>query len=79
MMGPAVVIDIRSMLDQAEPGKSPLITVETIKADEQKNGEIEAGDVVIFYSGYDDKYYKPFPEASITSHSRRGVESRGIR
>jgi isatin hydrolase len=64
MMGPAVVIDVRDILDQADPGMSPLITVEMIKADEEKNGEIQAGDVVIFYSGYTDKYYKPFPEGN---------------
>jgi len=64
MMGPAVVIDVRDILDQAEPGQSPLITVDMIKADEEKNGEIQAGDVVIFYSGYVDKYYKPFPEGN---------------
>ena len=49
MMGPAVVIDVSSILD---------------KADEAKNGEIKAGDVVLFYSSYDDKYYKPFPEGN---------------
>jgi isatin hydrolase len=64
MMGPAVVIDVRDILDQADPGMSPLITVDMIKADEEKNGEIQAGDVVIFYSGYDDLYYKPFPEGN---------------
>ena len=61
MMGPAVVIDVSSILDQADPGKSPLITVEMIQADEAANGEIRAGDVVLFYSGYDDAYYQPFP------------------
>ncbi len=64
MMGPAVVIDVRSIFDQADGGKSPLITQEMIKADEAANGEIQAGDVVIFYSGYDDAYYKPFPEGN---------------
>jgi kynurenine formamidase len=64
MMGPAVVIDVRDILDQAEGGMSPLITVDMIKADEEANGEIQAGDVVIFYSGYDDAYYKPFPEGN---------------
>jgi kynurenine formamidase len=63
-MGPAVVIDVRSILDKAPNAKSPLITVDMIKADEAKNGEIKKGDVVIFYSGYDDKYYKPFPEGN---------------
>ncbi len=63
-MGAAVVIDVRSILDQAEPGKSPVITLEMIKADEAKNGAIKAGDVVLLYSGYDDAYYKPFPEGN---------------
>jgi kynurenine formamidase len=63
-MGPAVVIDVRNILDKAPNAKSPLITVDMIKADEAKNGEIKKGDVVLFYSGYDDKYYKPFPEGN---------------
>ncbi len=61
-MGPAAVIDVSAILDEAENAKSPLITVDMIKADEAANGAIGAGDVVLFYSGYDDKYYKPFPE-----------------
>ena len=56
MMGPAVVIDVSAMLDKADGGKSPLITPEIIQADEAANGEIKAGDVVLFYSGYDDLY-----------------------
>ena len=40
-MGPAVVIDVRSILDKAPNAKSPLITVDMIKADEAKNGEIK--------------------------------------
>lgn len=63
-MGPAVVVDVRAILDKADNAKSPLITVEMIKADEAKNGKIKAGDVVLLYSGYDDKYYKPFPEGN---------------
>ncbi len=63
-MGPAAVIDLRSIRDAAEPGKSPLITLDMIKADEEKNGAINAGDVVILYTGYDDAYYKPFPEGN---------------
>ncbi len=64
MMGPAVVIDVSAILDKADGGKSPLITVDMIKANEAANGAIKAGDVVLFYSGYDDKYYKPFPEGN---------------
>ncbi len=63
-MGPAAVIDVSAILDQAENAMSPLITVDMIKADEAANGEIGAGDVVLFYSGYVDKYYQPFPEGN---------------
>lgn len=62
MMGPAAVIDVTSQVDKAENGKSSVITVDTVKAWEKKHGEIRPGDVVIFYSGYSDKYYKPMPE-----------------
>ncbi|MBX2881455.1 MAG: cyclase family protein, partial [Granulosicoccus sp.] len=64
MMGPAVVVDVSAILDKADGGMSPLITVDMIKADEEQNGEIKAGEVVLFYSGYDDLYYKPFPEGN---------------
>jgi len=64
MMGPAVVMDVSSILDKADGGMSPLITVDMIKAEEEKNGEIKAGDVVLFFSGYSDLYYKPFPEGN---------------
>ena len=63
-MGPAVVIDLRHILDKADIEKSPLITVDMIKADEKKNGAIKKGDVVLFFSGYVDKYYKAFPEGN---------------
>jgi len=63
-MGPAVVIDVSAILDKADNAKSPLITIDMIKADEAANGAISAGDVVLFYSGYVDKYYKPFPEGN---------------
>ncbi len=62
MMGPAAVIDVTAIRDKAQPGQSPRITVEMIKAWEKKHGPIEAGDVVLFYSGYTNAYYKPFPE-----------------
>jgi hypothetical protein len=31
---------------------------------EAKNGALKAGEVVLFYSEYSDKYYKPFPEGN---------------
>ena len=62
MMGPAAVIDVTAIRDDAEPGKSARITVDMIKAFEAEHGEIQAGDVVLFHSGYSDAYYKPLPE-----------------
>jgi kynurenine formamidase len=63
-MGPAAVIDVRSVLDQAPNGKSPVITPKMVQDWEAKNGALKAGEVVLFYSEYSDKYYKPFPEGN---------------
>lgn len=62
LMGPAVVIDVTELLDQAEPGQSPRITLEHVRAWEQEHGPIQPGEVVLFRSGYTDKYYQPFPQ-----------------
>ena len=62
MMGPAAVIDVTALLDKAPNGQSPRITVAHIQAWEKTHGSIRAGEVVLFRSGYTDKYYKPFPE-----------------
>ncbi len=62
LMGPAVVIHVTAQVDRAENGKSSAIPLATIQEWEKKNGEIKPGEVVLFHSGYSDKYYKPFPE-----------------
>jgi kynurenine formamidase len=62
MMGPAAVIDVTAQVDRAENGKSAVISLQTVKAWESRNGSIRSGDVVLFHSGYSDKYYKPLPE-----------------
>jgi kynurenine formamidase len=64
MMGPAVVIDVRGILDQAPNGKSPVITPKMVQDWEAKNGALQKGEVVLFYSGYSDQYYKPFPDGN---------------
>ncbi len=63
-MGPAAVIDVRAILDKADNGKSPVITPKMVQDWEAKNGGLRRGEIVIFYSGYTDKYYKPFPEGN---------------
>ena len=63
-LGPAAVIDVRSILDKAPNGKSPIITPQMVRDWEAKNGALQRGEIVLFYSGYSDKYYKPFPEGN---------------
>src|SRR5205085_2919832 len=59
--GEACVIDCRKLLDTAPKGRSDLVKKEHIKAWEKKHRALRPGDVVLLYSGYSDKYYKPFP------------------
>lgn len=63
-LGPAAVIDVRAILDKAPNGKSPLITPEMVRDWESKNGALRQAEIVLFYSGYSDKYYEPFPEGN---------------
>ncbi len=65
LLGPARVIDCRDLVEGTtgvEPGKSPAITLERVRQAESKDGPIAAGDVVIFRSGYSDRFFKPFPD-----------------
>jgi len=62
--GPLKVIDVGLMEGKAGPGKKPVIEVAQIKAFEAKFGPLKPGDVVMFRTGYDDAYYKPFPEGN---------------
>ncbi len=62
LMGPAAVIDCRDLIGTAGPGKSPMITVAKVQAWEKEHGEIQPGEVVIFYTGWTDRFYKKFPE-----------------
>jgi kynurenine formamidase len=62
--GEACVIDIRELLDAAPPGVSPLVTGEFVERFERQHRPLRFGDVVLFRSGYSDKYYRPLPEGS---------------
>ena len=60
--GPADVIDVHDLVGQADPGMSPIITVDRVKDWEAEYGDINPGDVVLFYTSWCDLHYKPFPE-----------------
>jgi kynurenine formamidase len=61
LCGPAAVVDVRSILDQAAPGISPAITPDVLEKWEGVHGRIQAGDAVLLNSGYCDKYFARLP------------------
>lgn len=62
--GEACVVDVRSLLDQAPNGVSPLVTPEHVQVFEREHRPVRFGDTVLFRSDYSDKYYRPLPEGS---------------
>ncbi|MEO8628081.1 MAG: cyclase family protein [Betaproteobacteria bacterium] len=60
-LGEVVKIDARSILDQAPNGQSPIITKEMVQKSEAAYRPLRAGDAVLYWDGYDDKYDKPMP------------------
>jgi kynurenine formamidase len=61
-VGEACVIDCKDLLDSAPNGRSDLIRKERVMAWEKKHRPLGPGDVVLFHSGFSDRYYKPLPE-----------------
>lgn len=65
--GPARVVDVRRLVgttDRATWPASPEITVEALKEFERQQGDLKAGDIVIFYCGHSDAHFKPLPEGA---------------
>jgi kynurenine formamidase len=60
-VGEACVIDCRDLLDTTPKGRSPLVKRERVIAWEKEHRPLGPGDVVLFHSGYSDRYYRPFP------------------
>jgi len=63
--GRARVIDITHLIgttNEASWPASPVISPQEILTYEQQQGVLEAGDIVVFHSGYNDRHFKPFPE-----------------
>jgi hypothetical protein len=60
--GEVVKVDGRQVLDQAPNGASPIFTADMIKKAESEIGRsLGTGDVVLYWSRYDDAYDKPGP------------------
>jgi kynurenine formamidase len=62
--GAARVIDVRHLVGTTGSDQwpaSPVITLDDIRSYEREHGELNSGDIVIFYSGHTDKHFKPMP------------------
>jgi kynurenine formamidase len=64
LAGPAHIIDVKHLAGTAAPGQSPVIRTADIHRHEKYYGRIRSGDVVIFNSGYSDRFFQPFPYGS---------------
>ncbi|MQA93628.1 MAG: cyclase family protein [Streptosporangiales bacterium] len=54
-MGPAVVVDVTKLIGE-RPGESPIIGTEVIERWEREHGEIRAGEICLFHTGWDAAY-----------------------
>ncbi len=75
--GEACVVDVSQFVDRAPYGSSFLIQPEMVQAWEKKNRPLKFGDVVLFHSGYTDKYYQPLPRGERLVHNPLRKETAG--
>lgn len=77
LMGSAVVVDVRFLSEEGKPGESPFITADHIKDWEKENGEIQDGELVLLWTGW-DRYYvdgeegKKYTQGSLVTGDFRG-------
>jgi kynurenine formamidase len=58
MMGPAAVIDVRSLAEEGEPGRSPAITTSHLRSFESRHGRLRPGDAVLLCTGWSRHYVR---------------------
>jgi kynurenine formamidase len=56
LIGPAVVVDVRTAAPAGEPGLSPRIGPDVLEAFEARHGPIAAGEIVLLRTGWDERY-----------------------
>lgn len=61
LVGPAAVVDVRRLADNGEPGVSPTITADHLRAWEEEHGVFQPGEVVLLQTDW-TRYYVPGPE-----------------
>ncbi|MBA2514728.1 MAG: cyclase family protein [Solirubrobacterales bacterium] len=68
LMGPAAVVDLRSLSGTGKPGESPWITPDHIRAWEAEHGRLRRGEVVLLHTGWNDAHYVSVPEGRLCVH-----------
>lgn len=56
LVGPAAVVDVRSLAERGEPGRSPAITGADLEAWEDQHGSFRPGEVVLLWTGWSRHY-----------------------
>lgn len=56
LMGPAAVIDVRSLAEEGTPGHSPAITTSHLREFERTHGRLQPGDAVLLWTGWSRHY-----------------------
>lgn len=67
LVGPAAVIDVTELSGQGEGGVSPEIAPSHIEAWEAAHGQLQAGEIVLFRSDWDERY-QSMPDGSSYVH-----------
>lgn len=67
-VGEACVLDVTEHVDAGAPGASFLITKKMVQDWEAEHRALRRGDVLLFHSGYSDRYYKAMPEGKRFVH-----------
>jgi kynurenine formamidase len=68
LIGPAAVVDVRHLIDAAQPGEttnlreSPVITRRLLEQWESDHGAFEPHEIVLFRTGWSDRFYRPLPD-----------------
>ncbi len=75
LIGPAAVIDVSALSGTGDPGVSPEILPEHIERWESEHGRLQAGEIVLFRSDWDDRYL-PLPEGTAYAHDPFVLQSK---
>jgi len=59
LVGPAVVVDCRSLRGQAANGQSPVITAAFLEAWQKAHRPFAPGEIVLLHTGWTTDFYKP--------------------